>query len=58
MEKRLAVPHGVPRGVLDVWQRKELRECDLGSVAIAGLASKILDLWQVKELDKKGPGRQ
>jgi hypothetical protein len=43
---------GVPGG-LDVWQAKDLRKCDFGSVAIAGLRSETLDLWQMKELGRK-----
>jgi hypothetical protein len=36
---------------MDVWQEKDLRERDFGSVAIAGLTGEIMDLWQIKELE-------
>jgi hypothetical protein len=49
---------GGHRGVLDVWQGKDLREGHFGSVAIAGLTGEILDLWQVKELEESRAAEQ
>jgi len=38
------------RGVLQVWQAKELRERVFGSVANKGVTGEILEVWQRKEL--------
>ena len=46
------------RGVLDVWQGKDLRDGGFGSVAIAGLTGEILDLWQIKDLGESGAAEQ
>jgi len=40
-----------------VWQAKNLRKGDFGSVAIVGLTGEILDLWQIKELEERGSGK-
>ncbi len=34
-----------PGGVLDVWQAKDLRKCDFGSVAMIGLTGEISEVW-------------
>jgi hypothetical protein len=41
-----------------VWQGKDLRKHDFGSVAIAGLTGGILDLWQIKELEESRAAEQ
>ena len=46
------------RGVLDVWQGKDLRKHDFGSVAITTLTGEILDLWQIKGLEERRAGEQ
>ena len=45
---------GMIRGVLEVWQAKELQEGVFGSVANKGVTGKSLDVWQGKELGKQG----
>jgi hypothetical protein len=40
------------RGVSDVWQAKELREGDFGSVAMLGLTGENSEVWQMKELEE------
>src|SRR6266478_9370179 len=49
---------GVRRGVLDVWQAKDLRKCDCGSVAITGLTGEISEVWQMKKLGERQPRAQ
>jgi hypothetical protein len=39
-----------PRGVLDLWQAKDLREGVFGSVAMIGLTGEFSEVWQEKEL--------
>jgi hypothetical protein len=46
-----------PPGVSDVWQAKDLRKGDFGSVAMIGLTGEILEVWQMKELEERGFGR-
>jgi len=41
---------GSPRGVSDVWQAKDLRRSDFGSVAMIGLTDEFSDVWQRKDL--------
>jgi len=33
-----------------VWQAKDLRKADFGSVAMIGLTGEISEVWQMKEL--------
>jgi len=49
----VAVPHGGPPGVSDVWQAKDLRKGDFGSVAMIGLTGEISEVWQMKELEER-----
>jgi hypothetical protein len=41
-----------------VWQAKDLRKGDFGSVAMIGVTGEILEVWQRKELGDKGVGLQ
>ncbi len=47
-----------PRGVLDVWQAKDLRKRDFGSVAMIGVTGEISEVWQMKGLGGTGLGKQ
>jgi len=46
------------RGVLHVRQAKELRTCEVGSVAMIGVTGEISEVWQMKGLEGRGPGKQ
>ncbi len=46
VEKRWLCHGRPPGGVSDVWQAKDLRKGDFGSVATAGLMGEISEVWQ------------
>lgn len=50
-----------PRGVLQVWQAKELQGRVFGSVANKGVAGEIVEVWQrkdLREVERKVEGAQ